>query len=150
MASLQPPPFEDEASLFSLANEYLEAAAILARTPPLKLNVSLVTFYLLGHAAELLLKSLLHKHGVPLDDLKDRKQYGHNFAKLVGQARKSGLIASTSLRSVEAFSKNYTPKHTEYRQNVATSLPPLESLLQELRALQSQVFNHVAQFQSGD
>jgi hypothetical protein len=149
MPSLQPPVFEDEASLFSLATEYLEAAEILARTPPVKVNVSLVTFYLLGHAAELLLKSLLHKHGVPLQDLKDRKKYGHNLGKLVEQSRGKGFIAPTFLLNVEAFSKTYTPKHTEYRQKVAMSLPPLESLLQELRALQSQVFNHVALFQSG-
>ena len=71
MTSLRPPAFEDEASLFSLANEFLEAAEILARSPPDELNVSLVTLYLLGHAAELQLKCLLHKHGVPLADLKD-------------------------------------------------------------------------------
>ena len=85
------PAFEDEASLFSLAGEYLEAAEILARTPPIKINVSLVTFYLLGHAAELLLKSLLHKHGVPLTDLKDWKKYGHDLSKLIKKAKISKL-----------------------------------------------------------
>ena len=145
--SPQSPVFEDEASLFSLATEYLEAAEILARTPPVKLNVSLVTLYLLGHAAELLLKSLLHTHGVPLEDLK--KKYGHNLGKLIEEARKRELLVSTLLVSVEAFSKTYTPKHTEYRQKVAASLPLLESLLQELRLLQTQVFNHVERFQSG-
>ena len=148
MLSLQPPVFEDEASLFSLASEYLEAAEILARTPPVKMSVSLVTYYLLGHAAELLLKSVLHKHGVPLHDLKDRKKYGHSLAKLVSEVRRSRLVAPTFLSHVEAFSKIYAPKRTEYRKKVGMDLPPLEILLQELRALKSQVFSHVAHCQS--
>ncbi len=146
MPSLPPPIFEDEASLFSLAAEYLEAADILARTPLVKLNVSLVTLYLLGHAAELLLKSLLCTYGVPIEDLK--KKYGHNLSNLMKEARKRGLLTS-DLPSIEAFSKVYTPKYTEYRQKVCTCLPLLDSLLPELRLLKSQVFNYVGRFQSG-
>jgi hypothetical protein len=149
MSSLQPPVFEDEASLFSLATEYLEAGEILARTPSVKLNVSLVTFYLLGHAAELLLKSLLHMHGVPIEDLKSMKMYGHNLSKLIEEARKRGLLASTSVLSIEALAKTYTSKHTEYRQKVAMSLPPINPLLQELLLLKSQVFNHVGRLDYG-
>jgi len=149
MPHLPSPLSEDEASFFSLAAEYLEAAEILARTPSTRLRVTMVIRYLLGHSAELLLKSLLHKHGVSLKDLKDNKIYGHNLSKLVKQAKAMKLIGSEALHSVEAFSKTYSSKHTEYRQNVAMQFPSLDSLMREVRELEAQVFDHVAHFTSG-
>jgi hypothetical protein len=147
MSVVVPPVFEDEASLFSLATEYLEAADILIQAPVVKLNVSLVTYYLLGHASELLLKSFLVKHGVSLKDLKCK--FGHNLAKLIQRARELGLPESVSLTALQELSKNYTPKDTEYRQLVAATYPSRDRLLNELRVLESQVFNHVGRFTSG-
>jgi hypothetical protein len=103
--------------------------------------------YLLGHSAELLLKSLLHKHGVPLEELKSMK-YRHNLSKLVARAKEMGLIDSQALPTIVEFSETYSPKHTEYRQKVLMQFPSLDSLQQEVRALQALVFNHVAQFTS--
>jgi hypothetical protein len=74
------PRFEDEATLLSLSTEYLEAAKVLHSTPPTKVNYAIVIFYLLGHAAELLLKSFLHKNGESIVDIKNK--YGHNLTKL--------------------------------------------------------------------
>lgn len=138
--------FEDEASLFSLASEYLEAAEILDAAPVLKVNVSLVIYYLTGHAAELLLKSFLYKKGIALNDL--RKEYGHNLKKLVVAARSRGLSGALQLDHIEMLSKHYAPKSTEYRQLVAAQYPPRDLLLAQVQALQSQVFNHVATFTS--
>jgi hypothetical protein len=147
MTTLAPPTFEDEASLFSLATEYLEAADILIQAPVLRLNVSLVTYFLLGHAGELLLKSFLFRHGVSVDDLKHK--LGHNLAELIRRARTLGLPESVLLTHLQELSKNYAPKNTEYRQLVDTSYPPRDLLLTELRLLEHQVFSHVGQFTSG-
>ena len=136
-----PPAFEDEASLFSLATEYLEAAELLIQAPIVKVNVSLVTYFLLGHAGELLLKSLLFKHGVTLDDLKFK--FGHDLAKLIRRVKKLNLAGSISLAQLLALSKIYEPKKTEYRQLVATSFPSRESLLVELRILEREVFSQL-------
>ena len=147
MSIPDPPAFEDEASLFSLASEYLEAAEILIQVPIVKANVSSVTYFLLGHAGELLLKSLLLKHGVSLDDLKHK--FGHNLAKLIKRVRKLNLTGLMSLAQLEALSETYAPKKTEYRQLKATSFPSRDLILVELRALEREVFNHVGQFTSG-
>ena len=147
MPPISSPVFEHETSLFSLATEYLEAADILTRAPVLRLNVSLVTYYLLGHAGELLLKSYLFKRQVPLDDLKFK--LGHNLSKLIRRAQSLGLPATVPLPHLEALSKTYTPKSTEYRQFKAASFPPKELLLSELRALERQVFHHIAELPGG-
>lgn len=50
--AIQSPEFQDEATLFSLSTEYLEAATVLYHTAPTRFNYSVVTFYLVGHAAQ--------------------------------------------------------------------------------------------------
>lgn len=47
-------------------------------------------FFLYAHAIELGLKSFLHLHGVPLDEL--RKRYSHDLFEAVKAARRSGLV----------------------------------------------------------
>ena len=136
--------FEDEASLFSLASEYLDAAVILDAAPVLKVNVSLVTYYLLGHAAELLLKSFLHKKGAALEVL--TKKYRHDLKKLVVAARSQGLSHALPLHHVEALSRHYELKRTEYRHLSATQYPPRDLLLAQVQALERQVWCHVATF----
>ena len=147
MCNLEPPAFEDAASLFSLATEYLEAAEILIQAPAIKVNVSLVIYFLLGHAGELFLKSFLFKYEVSLDDLKFK--LGHDLAKLIRRAQKLNLSKSVSFTHLRALSKIYAPKETEYRQLVVTNFPQRELLLTEVRALGREVFNHVGQFTSG-
>lgn len=145
MTAVLPPNFEDEASLYSLATEYLHAAEILIETPVTKLNVSLVSYYLLGHAAELLLKSCLYKAGVPLKELKF--DVGHDLEQLAFRVQEIGLRPSLELPQIVALSTNYKAKSTEYRQLKAMSFPPKDLLLQELRTLSSRVFSSVAAWQ---
>lgn len=141
MTTLAQPTFEDEASLFSLATEYLEAADMLIQAPAIKVNVSLVIYFLLGHAGELLLKSFLLKRGVSLDDLKYK--LGHNLTKLIRCTRNLGLPESLPLLHLKDLSKNYEKKSTEYRQLKLQSYPQQDALLAELRTLERVVFNHV-------
>lgn len=137
-----PPGFEDEASLYGLATEYLHAAEILSETPVTKLNVALVVLFLLGHAAELLLKSYLVKAGASIPEL---KAHGHNLAVLVMEARAAGLRPQVSLTCIVRLSADYTAKFTEYRQLRAMEFPPQDLLLAEVRALQSLVFSSIAE-----
>ena len=142
MTAVAPPSYEDEFSLYSLATEYLHAAEILIETPVVKLNVSIVAFYLLGHAAELLMKSCLYKAGVPLKEL--RLDVGHDLEQLVNRVQDVGLHPPLELPNILALAKNYKAKSTEYRELKAMSFPPKELLLHEVQALSSRVFNNVA------
>jgi hypothetical protein len=145
MTAVLPPNYEDEASLYSLATEYLHAAEILIETPVTKLNVSLVSYYLLGHAAELLMKSCLFKAGVPLKELKF--DVGHDLKQLASRVQEIGLRPPLALPQIVALSTNYKAKSTDYRQLKAMSFPPRDLLLQEVRSLSSRVFSSVAEWQ---
>lgn len=141
---LTPPPLpdsEDEATLYSLSSEFFEAATVLSNTPPTRMDYSLVIYYLAGHAAELVLKSLLFKHGDSIEILATR--YGHNLKLLVRHARLKGLPVTVSTEHIQSFAGAYTRKHTEYRRKHLLRLPPLDLLLQEIKRLQSHVFDNV-------
>lgn len=140
---ISPPDFEDEATLYSLSSEYLEAANVLYNSPPTRIGYALSTYYLAGHAAELMLKSFLFKHG---ESIKTLKRYGHDLKSLVKRARKKGLPVNVSIEHIKSFAETYEHKHTEYRQKQSLSFPPLDLLLQEIVRLQSHVFSHVAEF----
>jgi HEPN domain-containing protein len=139
------PEHDESATFYSLASEFLEAATVLTNTPPTRLGYTVVTIYLAGHAAELLLKSILSTHGV---DRKELKKIGHDLNELVKLARQNGLAPAAATKYIEHFSKVYKEKATEYRQIGQLDLPPLDLLLQEVRALQSHAFDHVAEFES--
>jgi len=141
MNVVTPTNFEVEASFYSLATEYLHAAEILVATPVTTLNVSLVTYFLLGHAAELLMKSCLYKAGTPLQKLKCN--FGHDLGQLISEAQKLGHNPPLSLPNIHALAKNYKAKSTEYRQLKEMSLPPNDLLLQEVKVLDSRVFDQV-------
>ena len=146
MTPALPPDYEDEASLYSLATEYLHAAEILIDTPVTKLNLSLVSYHLLGHAAELLMKSWLYKAGVPLKELK--VGVGHDLAQLASRVQVIGFCPPLALPQIVALSINYKSKSAEYLQLKAMSFPPKDLLLQEVRALSSRVFSSVTTWQS--
>ncbi|MEJ1958500.1 MAG: hypothetical protein WDM70_02780 [Nitrosomonadales bacterium] len=52
---------QDGGTLYSLSDEFLEAAVVLQNTPLNCVNFSAVTYYLLGHSAELMLKAFLYR-----------------------------------------------------------------------------------------
>ena len=116
---------------------------MLYNTPPTRIGYRMVTYYLAGHAAELMLKSFLFKRGETIEAL---KRYGHDLKSLVKRARRKGLSANVSTEHIQSFASTYSRKHTEYRQKQSLTFPPLDLLLQEIDSLQSYVFNHVSGF----
>lgn len=132
--------FEDEATLWSLSREFFEAAKTLENTPPTQINYVIIKYYLLGHAAELALKSYLFKHGVPIAEL---KTMGHDLSKLSGKAEAKGLVR---LQSIRDLSTTYKAKEFEYRQKKGMKFPPLENLISDVNELLSRVFDHVSEF----
>lgn len=131
---------EDEATMFSLSLEYLEAAEVLIKNPPTKVNYWIVIYYLLGHSAELALKSFMFKKDVSLEDL---KKIGHNLNKLITKSHELGLPEFICLRKLSPI---YSKKSLEYRRRKKESFPSAEALFSEVQQLHSLVFSHVSQF----
>lgn len=138
-----PPDFEDEATLFSLASEYFDAANTLVCNPVTRVKVDSVAYYLLGHAAELLLKCFLFKRGFEISVLK--KQYSHNLTKLVDAARSEGLNR-VSVEHVLQLSDAYGSKGLEYRRKERAVFPKIDELLEDVKSIQNRVFDHIAEF----
>lgn len=138
---LAPLYFEDVATPYSLSRIYFEAAAVLRKTPPVRLGYSMVTYYLAGHAAELDLRSFLYKYGETIDFLVRR--CGYDLKRVVRSARRKGLPDSILTKHIQGFAKSYKRKHTEYRRKQPIGLSPLDSLLSEIANLQSQVFHSI-------
>ena len=103
---------EDESTFWALANEYLEAAAVLVDTSPRHTNYLSVIYYLLGHSAELTLKSFLHMHG---ESIKSLTSIRHDLKQLVDLSQARGLAVKGGLNSIVALSPLYKSKHLEYR-----------------------------------
>lgn len=133
---------EDEATFFSLSGEFFEAAETLNRVSPTKVNYWVVTYYLLGHSAELTLKSFLFKKNTPLKELRG---IGHDLSALIDKANEHG-IQDLNLASLRIMAPIYKAKKLEYRQRNREEFPPITSLIQEVKELRSIVFNHVSGF----
>lgn len=131
---------EDEATFFSLSGEYLEAAETLNSVPPTKINYWMVTYYLLGHSAELTLKSFLFKNQVQINEL---IKSGHDLSALISKANGFGLQDFILLRKLSPI---YKAKGLEYRKSKKESFPSVDELIMEVRQLRSIVFNHVSEF----
>lgn len=129
---------QDDATLLSLASEYLEAAMVLHETPPTRINYSAVTFYLLGHAAELFLKGFLYMQGAEIVEL---RKHGHNLAVLVAQVDQAGFPEDIKLHSIKKLSSNYNSKGLEYRKNMVAEYPGRDSLLLEVKSLSDYVLS---------
>ncbi|WP_110692455.1 hypothetical protein [Salinicola halophyticus] len=131
---------EDEATLFSLSGEYLEAAKTLKSVPPTKVNYEIVTYYLLGHAAELSLKSYLFNQGVSIQEL---RQIGHDLSSSIDKGIEFGLNDYTSIRDLSPI---YKAKKSEYRQNRSETFPSADRLIDEITELRSVAFNNISEF----
>ncbi|WP_413489955.1 hypothetical protein [Shewanella baltica] len=131
---------EDEVTLYSLSSEYLEAAKTLDSVPPTKVNYGIVTFYLLGHAAELSLKSYLFKKSLSVQDL---RKVGHDLDSLLSKASELGLKSFSSIRDLSPI---YKSKKLEFRQRSRETFPAVDSLIEEISELHSIVFDHICGF----
>lgn len=134
---------EDEGTFYSLASEYLEAAITLFNIPPTHINYWVVIYYLLGHSAELTLKSYLFDHGETPASL---KSIGHNLDKLIERAMSHGLSNKLSVSAINALAPIYREKELEYRKRKRQTFPDQQDLIEEIKALQSAVFNRIFRF----
>lgn len=131
---------QDGCTLFSLSDEYLEAARILQETPPVQVDYGSATYYLLGHSAELMLKAFLFKHGLSIKDL---KKINHDLDKLATLAIENGLPEKVGLIHVLHLAATYKDKGFEYRTRKKLTFPPIDLLTQEIKVLQSAVFDRL-------
>lgn len=133
---------QDDGTLYSLSDEFLEAARVLQATPPVRVGCSSATYYLLGHSAELMLKAFLFKHGVSIDEL---KKIGHDLKELVCCAKKKGLPEKVHLQQILALADTYEGKTLEYRTRKRKTFPSLDLLTKEIEGLQSAVFDRICE-----
>lgn len=129
---------QDDGTLYSLSGEFLEAARVLQATPPVRIGYSSATYYLLGHAAELMLKAFLYKHGQSINDL---RKFNHDLEKLASRAREVGLPEKVQLDQILLLAAAYKEKSFEYRTKKSKAIPSLELLAEEIENLQSTVFD---------
>lgn len=133
---------EDDGTLYSLSDEFLEAARVLQATPPVRVNFSSAAYSLLGHSAELMLKAFLYKRGLSIDEL---TKIRHDLKKLVKRAREKGLPKTVHLQQVLKLADTYKDKCFEYRTRQRIAVPSLELLTEEIESLQSVVFDNIWQ-----
>lgn len=133
---------EDDGTLYSLSDEFLEAARVLQATPPVRVNFSSAAYYLLGHSAELMLKAFLYKRKLSIGEL---TKIGHDLKKLVNRARENGLPETVHLQQVLKLADTYKDKCFEYRAQQRIAVPNLELLMEEIESLQSVVFDNIWQ-----
>lgn len=131
---------EDDGTLYSLSDEFLEAARILQATPPTRVGFSSAAYYLLGHSAELMLKAFLFKHGMSIDEL---KKIGHDLKSLVNLAKGKGLSDNLDLQQIILLANTYKDKSLEYRTRKRKTFPCLDLLTKEIERLQSAVFDKI-------
>jgi hypothetical protein len=129
---------EDENTLYSLSGEFLEAARTLQSTPPTIIKYDHVIYYLLGHSAELTLKSFLLKHGATIKQL---TKIGHDLEKLISSAAEHNLKSIDNSTQLKELSKLYKTKQYEYRKNSRENLPDLQSLIAEIEEMHAAVFD---------
>ena len=131
---------EDDSTLFSLSDEFLEAARLLQTTSPTRVNYSTAVYYLLGHSAELMLKAFLYKHGKTIGQL---KKSGHDLKELIRLSIDSGLPESVNIKQILRLSDAYNNKRFEYRTRDFKRFPNLDLLTQDIKLLQSIVFDRI-------
>jgi hypothetical protein len=131
---------QDDGTLFSLSDEFLEAARVLQATPPIRVKYSAAVYYLLGHSVELMLKAFLYKRGVPVGAL---RKLNHDLRAIVANARESGLPEAIRLEHVLQLADAYKDKSFEYRTRRKKLFPSLDLLTEEIDSLQSVIFETV-------
>lgn len=125
--------------LYSMSSEFLQAAKILNNKSAVHLKCNIVVYYLLGHASELMLKSLLVSYFHRVDDL---KRFGHNLKLLIKEVESKTLLRFKH-NEILLLSSIYASKGLEYRDFSVKKLPDLNELMTEVDALQRLVFDRV-------
>lgn len=120
--------------LLTDAKEMLAAARILHESGGL--NVLNPTYYLLGHAIEVALKSFLLAGG---EDLERVRNYNHNIGKtakkvIAANHDSMSTLVQEHLEEIQWLNLYYKAKEFEYRVTGMKSYPPKERLFAFLQA----------------
>ncbi|WP_315703904.1 MULTISPECIES: hypothetical protein [unclassified Bradyrhizobium] len=118
------------------AKQMLKAAELLHKSG--EWTVTLPTYYLLGHAMEVVLKAFLLAGGEELERLK--KRYGHDIAKAakkVAEAKHNAIspLVQEYLPEIELLNGYYKAKELEYRVTGFKSFPQKERLIAFLQSV---------------
>lgn len=122
--------------LFNTGKEFKKACEIISEKYPDKHsslpNTELykVRLYLIGHAFELLFKSILLQHGVALAELRSKK-YGHDIVVLVDKIEKFTLfpLSDTEKAMLSLLNEYYKEKDLEYHVRGAKTYPHVSELI---------------------
>ena len=102
--------------LLTYAKDFLQAASVIVESGQIQ-RTRIAATYLYGHAIELALKSILVKNGIPEEQLKNPKKFGHNLEKALKKADSypEKKFFDQALREiVEMLNLEYGKKHLEY------------------------------------
>ena len=120
------PNNENERTFFVYADEFIFAAGELEKSSnPDK--VATASYYLYGHALELIYKGFLYKNGATINEL---KYDGHNLERILKKATDKGLckyvfVDEKYLAVVQKLNKYYSTKELEYMNDKEKCLPLL-------------------------
>jgi len=129
---------ENYATLYSLANEFLDAARSLQTSRGN--NIDSAIYFLLAHSSELMLKSFLCKKG---ESIRTLKSIGHNIEELLSRSIKCDFPSDLELTHVLLLADNYKAKKFEYRSMESMSLPHIYPLTKEIDKLGSVVYDYI-------
>jgi len=130
---------EDYATLYSQANEFLDAAKCLQ----LSHVANNVVYSLLAHSSELALKSFLQKKGLTVSKL---KFIGHDIEQLLSCSIHYGFPSNLECTHLLSLADNYKAKKFEYRPMESMRLPNLLFLTKEIEKLESVVYYYICDF----
>jgi hypothetical protein len=129
--------------LLTDSKQMLAAATILQASDDAK--VLRPTYYLLGHAIELVLKSFLLANGNSQDRL--RRRIGHDLRKaalrvIAAKMDPVSKVVADHLVYIEMLNPYYVAKELEYRVTGSKTYPPQTTLLQFLQQIIPMVEPH--------
>jgi hypothetical protein len=85
-----------------------------------------------------MLKAFLYKHGETIGGL---RKVNHDLEKLASLAREKELPEKVQLTQLGSLARAYQDKSFEYRTRTKMTLPNLDLLIEEVKLLQSAVFD---------
>jgi len=103
-------------ALLAYARHFFSAAQSLPANGD---RVSPVAYYLFCHSIELALKAFLRTKGVPVQDLRSQRRFGHDLERLLDRGIDLGLLTVAHLSrdqqlAIQVASESYRSKRFEY------------------------------------
>ena len=128
---------------FNFADSYMVAAKTVLDNQPKNLRFISPIRFLIWHAIELYLKAFLLSRGVPLADLKNAKEFGHDCQKLLTASSSKGLEAIPSLTTLVTTWRTDSVFESRYLETGPRRVPEIEGKLEIASVLRRQVGDHL-------